>query len=129
MSQIPPKPKPTAGPRKKKPQPAKGPRKPPPNDLGPDRTVKRTMDSDLRNHKKQYNKEKKYQEMMDAKAKGKNKLKPVQGPEELRNINSMMGATKAQKQESYRNMLNDMRSRNVLRAKSTFRAKQKREGK
>jgi hypothetical protein len=49
--------------------------KPPPNDLSSDRTVQRTMNQDLRNAKKQYAKDKAFQEMMDAKAKKAKKKK------------------------------------------------------
>jgi hypothetical protein len=41
----------------------------------------------------------------------------MQSPEEIAQMRGIMGATKAQKEASYRSMMNDMRNRNALRSR------------
>lgn len=122
------KPKPTAGPRMVKPQPAVGPRKPRP------KMPKREMPKRMPKRKDQSLKEL----AVIRKPARKKPEPPKQGPEELAAINKyrqlpkrigkiaeksmdtdlrQMGMSRAQKETLRRDMLNDMRSRNVLRAK------------
>lgn len=98
MSQIPPKPKPTDGPAKRNPKavvpkPAKGPK----------------MDRDLR--------DKREMPKRIPKVKKGTKGSFDDAVRTQNNQREIMGSTKAQRAASALEMMNDMRSRNILRAR------------
>ena len=98
MSQIPPEPKPKAGPRKSKPKPAKAKK----IDFTSAISTPKRASKDAR-----------------TKMEMPKKVKPNSGKVDLNKYEmpKVMGSTKAQRANSAREMLNDMRSRNLLRAK------------
>lgn len=110
MSQIPPEPKPKAGPRKSKPKPAKA-RK---IDFTPAVPTQKRASLEAREKKEM-------PKRLGRDPWGDKTRKDMELPKQI------MGSTKAQRADSAREMMDNMRSRNLLRSRNLFR-KQNRKG-